>query len=199
MPWNPKDTMSLREEFVRLASQEGANRRELCRRFGISPQTGYKWLARYAADGVAGLTDQSRRPHSSPLLTPPTVQASVVEVRTQHPAWGGRKISRRLRDLGLPSVAPSTVSAILHRHDLIAPPAGDDKAWKRFEHEVPNALWQADFKGYFDTPKVAAPRSPCSTITRATTWYCRRAATPGRKRYRRIWKRPSVVMACRRG
>ena len=51
MSWNTKDTMSLREEFVCLASQEGANRRELCRRFGISPQTAYKWLARYAAAG----------------------------------------------------------------------------------------------------------------------------------------------------
>lgn len=52
MPWNPKDTMSLREEFVRLASQSDANRRELCRRFGISPQAAYKWLARYASNGV---------------------------------------------------------------------------------------------------------------------------------------------------
>ena len=58
MPWNHKDSMSLREEFVRLASQAGANRRELCCRFGISPQTAYKWLARYASDGVAGLDRQ---------------------------------------------------------------------------------------------------------------------------------------------
>jgi transposase-like protein len=86
MPWSPKDTMSLREEFVRLASQEGANRRELCRRFGISPQTGYKWLARYAADGAAGLADHSRRPHNSPLLTSQAIQTRVVELRTQHPA-----------------------------------------------------------------------------------------------------------------
>ena len=160
MPWNPKDTMSLKEEFVRLASQAGANRRELCRRFGISPQTAYKWLARYASDGVAGLADQSRRPHGSPMLTPQTIQASVIELRTRHPAWGGRKISRRLRDLGLPSVAPSTVSAILHRHDLITPPSEEDKAWQRFEHEAPNALWQADFKGYFDLPQ-----GRCSPLT----------------------------------
>ena len=36
--------MDQRREFVRLAKQEDANRRELCRRFGIHPDTGYKWL-----------------------------------------------------------------------------------------------------------------------------------------------------------
>ena len=143
--------MSLREEFVCLAGQEGANRRELCRRFGISPQTAYKWLARYANEGKAGLLDRSRRPQFSPVQTPAEVQAAVVDLRREHPAWGGRKISRRLQDLGQVTVAPSTVSSILHRHGLIAPQAAEDKAWQRFEHEFPNALWQADFKGHFET------------------------------------------------
>ena len=151
MPWDIQDTMSLREEFVCLAGQEGANRRELCRRFGISPQTAYKWLARYANEGKAGLLDRSRRPQSSPVQTPAGVQAAVVDLRREHPAWGGRKISRRLQDLGQVTVAPSTVSSILHRHGLIAPQAPEDKAWQRFEHEFPNALWQADFKGHFET------------------------------------------------
>lgn len=151
MPWNAKDTMSLREEFVRLARQDGANRRELCRRFGISPQTAYKWLARYESEGSAGLADRSRRPHHSPGVTSAALQEAVVQLRQQHPAWGGRKISRRLQDLGIDAVAPSTVSAILHRHGLIAPPLEDRQPWQRFEHEAPNALWQADFKGHFPT------------------------------------------------
>ena len=37
MPWKQVSAMDQREEFVRLALLEGANRRELCRRFGISP------------------------------------------------------------------------------------------------------------------------------------------------------------------
>ncbi len=41
--------MGERREFVRLALGEGVNRRELCRRFGISPDIGYKWLARWGA------------------------------------------------------------------------------------------------------------------------------------------------------
>ncbi len=47
MPWDARDTMSLRTEFVLFASQDGANIRSLCRHFGISPATGYKWLRRW--------------------------------------------------------------------------------------------------------------------------------------------------------
>lgn len=151
MPWNVKDTMSLREEFVLLAMQEGANRRALCRHFGISPQTAYKWLARFAAEGKTGLADQSRRPNHQPTRTLPALEAEVVALRQQHPAWGGRKISRRLFDLGIADLAPSTATSILHRHDLIAPRRPEQQAWQRFEHEQPNALWQADFKGHFPT------------------------------------------------
>ena len=49
MPWREVSVMDQRREFVRLAMQEGANRRELCRRFGIHPDTGYKWLGRWQA------------------------------------------------------------------------------------------------------------------------------------------------------
>ena len=51
MPWKAQNIMSLKHEFVLLVRQEGANRRELCRRFEISPQTGYKWLQRFAREG----------------------------------------------------------------------------------------------------------------------------------------------------
>lgn len=153
MPWSTRDTMSLREEFIALANHEGANRRELCRRFGISPQTGYKWLARFALQGVAGLADTSRRPHHSPAATAQALQQAVLALRCEHPAWGGRKIARRLQDLGQGCVAPSTVTCILHRHDLIGAEASTAaQPWQRFEHEHSNALWQIDFKGYVDTP-----------------------------------------------
>ena len=66
MPWQEVTQVSLREEFVKLASQPGTNRRELCRRFKISGKTGYKWLRRYQQEGRQGLEDRSRRPHHSP-------------------------------------------------------------------------------------------------------------------------------------
>ena len=49
MPWREVSIMEQRREFVRLAMQAGANRRELCRRFEIQPDTGYKWLERWSA------------------------------------------------------------------------------------------------------------------------------------------------------
>lgn len=151
MPWSTRDTMSLRQEFVLLAQQEGSNRRELCRRFGISPQTAYKWLARYAELGDAGLSDRTRRPQHSPTHTAAELEQAVIALRQQHPAWGGRKISRRLSDLGHAQVpAPSTVTSILHRHGLITPEASAAAMrWQRFEHAEPNQLWQMDFKGDF--------------------------------------------------
>ncbi|WP_155247859.1 helix-turn-helix domain-containing protein, partial [Variovorax paradoxus] len=51
MPWQPRDLMDTKREFLELALQEGANRRELCRRFGISPKTGYALLRRHALQG----------------------------------------------------------------------------------------------------------------------------------------------------
>ncbi len=150
MPWNTRDTMSLRLEFISLATQPGCNRRELCRRFHISPQTAYKWLSRHAQEGAQGLQDRSRRPQQTPSRTPAEIEKRVVQLREQHPAWGGRKIRRRLADLGFADTpAPSTVTSILHRHGLIAQScAGQHKAWQRFEHAGPNELLQMDFKGY---------------------------------------------------
>jgi transposase InsO family protein len=163
MPWNAKSTMQLRQEFVSLARQEGMTMAELCRRFGISRQTGYKWLARHVEQGDSGLADQPRRPANSPSLTPSAIEQEVVQLRRAHPAWGGRKISRRLADLGVQAVpAPSTVTSILHRHGLISPQASDNAtAWQRFEHAEPNALWQIDFKGHFETLR----QGRCSPLT----------------------------------
>lgn len=152
MPWKSQDMMSVKHEFVLLAQQDGCNRRELCRRFGISPPTAYKWLRRYEHEGCPGLVEQSRRPVNSPAICAPDIESAVVALRGKHPAWGGRKISRRLADLGGSKVAPSTVTSILHRHGLITAAASDAATpWQRFERQEPNALWQVDFKGHFET------------------------------------------------
>src|SRR3954464_3219573 len=99
MPWREVSVMDQRREFVRLAMQEGANRRELCRRFGIHPNTGYKWLGRWQADQK--MVDRSRRPHSNPQQTDSAIEARVVAVRDAHPAWGARKIARCLAREGM--------------------------------------------------------------------------------------------------
>lgn len=155
MPWQERDTMELRLEFVLAAIQEGANKRELCRRYQVSPTTGYKWLDRFEAEGIGGLVDQERRPHQSPRRTPAAVEQAVVALRALHPTWGGRKLRAWLQahaatDADRTAVpSASTITAILQRHGLIAPPAPDARAARqRFEAPGPNALWQLDFMGH---------------------------------------------------
>lgn len=148
MPWHEVSVMEQRREFVRLAGQECANRSDLCRRFGISRETGYKWLGRFAA-GDQALADHSRRPHGSPGRSSGATEALVVAMRDAHPAWGARKIARCLEREGNAVPAISTVHQILHRHGRIVAPGGTPgQPYRRFEKEVPNLLWQMDFKGH---------------------------------------------------
>lgn len=143
--------MSLRSEFVHLALQTETRISTLCRRFGVSRKTGYKWLSRYREGGESGLEDRSRRPHHSPGRSSVSTEAMVILVRGEHPAWGGRKIKAYLEhkgQCGLPS--PSTITEILRRNNRIdAEEAHKHRPFQRFEMEQPNQLWQMDFKGYF--------------------------------------------------
>ena len=151
MPWLVNDLLSVRLEFVHLARLPDANVRQLCRRFEISPTVGYKWLERFESGGADALADRSRRPQRSPKRTVGAVEAAVVALRRAHPAWGARKLRRRLQDLGHAGLpATSTLTGILHRHGLITPAAGTAAtAFTRFERTGPNQLWQVDFKGHF--------------------------------------------------
>jgi transposase InsO family protein len=162
MPWKEQSIMELREEFCRLALSEGVTMRELCRRFGISPTTGYTWRARYQEGGRAELADHSRRPHTSPAKTTQETEAQVLRVRAAHPCWGGRKIRAvLLRERG-DAPSASTITQILARHHCLAPEASLVRQHPiRFEAPFPNALWQMDFKGYL----MLADGSQCHPLT----------------------------------
>jgi len=154
--------MSQRHEFVLLAGQEKANVRQLCRQFGISSATAYKWLHRFQADGMQGLQELSRRPNNSPARTAPEIEKAVIAERHQHPAWGGRKLRARLLARGQVKVpSASTITSILQRHHLLTnEEALKHKPWIRFVHPQPNDLWQMDFKGDF-----AVGRGRCYPLT----------------------------------
>lgn len=162
MPWNEVSAMSLKVEFVTLAIAEGANVRQLCRRFGISSKSAYKWIARHRVGGLDALADRPRRPATSPARSSESIEAEVLRLRDGHPAWGGRKLRARLMALGLQGVpAASTITAILRRHGRIGPEAAAaHRPVVRFEREAPNQLWQMDFKGHF-----AAGAGRCHPLT----------------------------------
>jgi len=149
MPWKESTPMSLRSEFVSLAKRGCFSL--LCLRFGISRKTGYKWRARYEAEGDGGLKDRSRRPLGSPERTPSGTERAILKIRDHHSAWGGRKLHRRLVDMGFSQVpAPSTITEILRRNHRLRPEeAAKHVPFKRFERSSPNELWQMDFKGEF--------------------------------------------------
>ena len=155
MPWGEFSVMELREEFVRLALAPGANVSELCRRFGIERSNGHKWLARYAAEGLAGLADRSRRPRRSPPKTAAATEAEILRIRAQsNNAWGGRKIAWTLARNGWPVVpAASTISDVLRRHGKLDRQRQHPGPFVRFERAEPNELWQMDFKGHFPMAK----------------------------------------------
>jgi transposase InsO family protein len=159
MPWREVSIMNQRLEFVALARNPGTNRRELCRRFGISAKTGYKWLERAAGEGDWA-ADRSRRPHASPGQTAAAVETAVLKLRDKHPAWGARKIARCLAREGATAPAASTIHAILVRHGRIVAPVRSP-AHCRFEHPAPNLVWQMDFKGRF----ALRDRSWCHALT----------------------------------
>ncbi len=162
MPWKEVTKMSSKLEFVRFVLEKRHSFSELCHRFKISRKTGYKLLKRFQEEGEAGLQERSRRPQESPKKTGAELEEKIVSLRKAKPVWGGRKIRALLLEQNETAVpAISTITDILHRHHLI--PKDDFKKLlrpHRFEHESPNDLWQADFKGH-----VAMLKGRCHPLT----------------------------------
>lgn len=149
MPWEEKTVAQMREEFINMVQQGNYSMTEICRQFGVSRKTGYKWLERYKAG--EGLEDKSRAPLHQANKTSRETELLILSLREEHPAWGPRKLKRRLADLGysgLPAV--STVAEILRRNGQISEQESrKHRPIKRFEKEQANELWQMDFKGQF--------------------------------------------------
>lgn len=149
MPWKERTVMSERNSFVArvLAGEESFS--AVCRAFGISRKTGYKWLGR--AEAGESMEDLPRTPIHSPRRTPPEVEALILAERDRHPAWGPRKLQRVLLNQGNEGIpCRSTIENILKRNGRIEPEASAAAtAFCRFEREHPNDLWQMDYKGNF--------------------------------------------------
>jgi putative transposase len=157
MPWSVSTPMSQRLEFVEDVLRGLYSMTELCTRYGISRRVGYKWLARYEADGAAGLADQRRIAHHCPHRLSDSIAAALLACRQAHPTWGARKLlaylSRRSPRTRWP--AASTVGQLLRRHGLVRPrrrrPAPGHPGAPQTPMDAPNAVWTVDFKGQFRT------------------------------------------------
>src|ERR1700740_295168 len=91
MPWKKIEPMEERIEFG-LKAMRTLNFRALCQEYGISTKTGYKWKERFVREGIAGMSEQSRRPKSSPDRLEEEALCEIVRLKLAHLSWGPRKI-----------------------------------------------------------------------------------------------------------
>jgi transposase InsO family protein len=158
MPWKETHVVNLRTEFVLRVFQGKVPFEELCREYGISRKTGYKWKERFVERGLEGLVDRSRRPHASPSTMAEDTVCRIVVLKLAHRSWGPRKIravfGRTYTDVELPS--ESTFKRILDKAGLVErrrrrSQEESGRLSQPVQAEHTNHIWTVDFKGWWRT------------------------------------------------
>jgi transposase InsO family protein len=159
-------------DFVVRWSKEEGNFAALCREFGISRKTGYKWLSRFESERAKGLEDREPIAGSCPHRTPDEVADKIVLARKAHPTWGPRKLRAWIadREPGVELPATSTIGDLLRSRGLVRPRR------RRLRVPIerlplapcggPNEVWSADFKGHF----ALGDRKRCYPLTILDTY-----------------------------
>lgn len=155
MPWKERTKMQERLLFI-TRHEQGESITDLCREYGVSRKTAYKFLERYRSTGIKGLEDLRRRPYSNPNRIRQTVVDLVIAIKREKPHWGSAKVreilTRRYPNLEIP--ARSTIHLILDKQGLIQ----KRRQRRMFLRAKPtelkpsngsNDLWCIDFKGQF--------------------------------------------------
>ena len=149
--------MTLKMEFVEQALKPHVRMTVLCREYGISRETGYKWLNRYRREGADGLEERSRRPKTSPLAKAEDVVLEVLTLRDAYPRRGPKKLHIQLkRKLGEQTPSVATIARILRRFGKVRQRSKFrrlsvvDRA-PTVRAEACNDIWTVDFKGWWRT------------------------------------------------
>lgn len=154
MPWPSVTMKHARVEFVRRAQERDVNVTELCREYGVSRKTGYKWIARAEQYGLSGLQERSRRPRRSPERLDESTICALGKLKLAHRRWGPKKIRLLYEKAygGAPSL--SSCQRVLSKLGLVKPRRRRvRRAWTSLSNEPavrgPNDLWTVDFKGWW--------------------------------------------------
>jgi transposase InsO family protein len=154
MPWEVVNLMDQKVQFISLAKARVKPIKILCEDFGISRQTGHKWLKRVndSTDMFGALTDRSRKPKYSPNRIKNSIENIFIKLRKKYSYWGAKKLiilaKENYPEVNMPSIR--TINRILKRNDLLTDNSPDGKAYNhKFEYNNPNDLWQMDYKGEF--------------------------------------------------
>jgi len=159
MPWKITSLLRVRQRLVEAALARRKPLKELCRAFGISRQTAYKWLSRFGAQGRAGLQNLSQRPHRSPQRLAAQWVKEITHWRRWRPHWGAKKIHRQLRRQHPRARVPCarTIQRWLRRLGYVRPRPRRARRGPSVPHPGltqptrPNQVWTVDFKGWFRT------------------------------------------------
>jgi transposase len=140
MPWKESRILDQRLQFLSSYQKEEMSVADLCRAYGISRPTAYRWINRYNEAGPEGLVDRSSRPHSCSHATLEPMENTILVLRAKHPSWGARKLKARLEMLQPDVVWPaaSTFGNILSR--------GPDQSPK--EEKAHHAMLRAVFSNH---------------------------------------------------
>ena len=111
MPWKETDAMKEKRAFIDAMLKQTKPFRELCREYGISEKTGYKWRNRFLEQGYAGLAEGSRAPREHPNTIDGDTAAELFRLRNVHPSWGAKKL-RVLYQRTHPGAVPPSLSSI---------------------------------------------------------------------------------------
>jgi putative transposase len=154
MPWKKSEPMEERIEFG-LKALGKENFRALCREYGITARTGYKWRERFLRWGIAGMREESRRPRSSPRALGEREVCEMVRLKEAHPRWGPRKIRELYLRLHGEAASESSFKRVLERAGLTeqrprrraAAQGGRLHSGRRAQ--AANEVWTVDFKGWW--------------------------------------------------
>ena len=167
MPWKETCQMDERMQFIARVLTGEDEMTVLCREYGVSRKTGYKWLGRYISEGAAGLAERSHAPLRHGQAHDVAVVQAVLGLRQRWPHWGPKKLRVKLIEPhpALPVPAASTIGDWLRREGVVGrlrqrrrcPPYTQPFA----AVSAANDVWCTDFKGWFRTAMVGgAIRSP---------------------------------------
>src|SRR4029077_9218904 len=154
MPWKKSDPMQERIEFgVRALRSE--NFRALCREYGITARTGYKWRERFLRCGIEGMAEESRRPRNSPEALSEVEVCEIVRLKEAHRNWGPRKIRELYLRLHGKAASESSFKRILERAGVTERrgrrrrAAEGGRLHSERRGQTPNEVWTVDFKGWW--------------------------------------------------
>lgn len=169
MPWKEINVMNQKLEFIMKAFSEHINFQRLCREYGISTKTGYKWKQRFLEEGIQGLHEKSRKPQGNSKQIPEEVICEIIKIKQSKKNWGPKKIRAVYAGIHPNEKVPSqsTFERILKKAGFVEPQkrrrikSKAERIQERIDPVKPNDVWTVDFKGWWYTQE----KEKCEPLT----------------------------------